>query len=38
MYNSQAGQDKFILKVLKNKKDGYFLEIANLLAIYKMNI
>ena len=26
---SQSGQDKFILSVLKNKKNGYFLEIGS---------
>ena len=28
-YLGQAEQDKFVLKVLKNKKDGYFLEIGS---------
>jgi len=29
MYNGQAEQDKFILNVLKEKKDGFFLEIGS---------
>jgi hypothetical protein len=29
MYLSQAGQDKFILNVLNQKRDGYFLEIGS---------
>ena len=29
MYKSQAGQDRFILNVLKNKMYGYFLEIGS---------
>jgi hypothetical protein len=29
MYHSQAGQDKFILNVLKNKQNGFFLEIGS---------
>jgi hypothetical protein len=28
-YNSQVGQDKFVLSVLKNKKNGYFIEIGS---------
>ena len=28
-YNSQAGQDKFILNVLKNKENGFFVEIGS---------
>jgi len=29
MYNSQARQDEFILLILKNKRNGYFLEIGS---------
>lgn len=29
MFNSQASQDKFILSVLNNKKNGFFLEIGS---------
>jgi hypothetical protein len=29
MYLGQAEQDKFVLNVLKNKKNGYFLEIGS---------
>jgi hypothetical protein len=29
MYNGQAYQDKYILNVLKNKTDGFFLEIGS---------
>lgn len=29
MFNGQALQDKFVLSVLKNKKNGYFLEIGS---------
>ena len=29
MYLSQAEQDKFVLQVLKEKKNGYFLEIGS---------
>jgi hypothetical protein len=29
IFNGQAGQDCFIMKVLKNKKNGYFLEIGS---------
>lgn len=29
MFNSQAGQDQFILKILNNKHNGYFLEIGS---------
>ena len=29
MYKGQALQDKFVLNVLKNKKDGYFIEIGS---------
>lgn len=29
MYYSQVGQDKFILKVLKEKRNGFFLEIGS---------
>jgi len=29
MYNGQSLQDKFVLNVLKNKKDGFFLEIGS---------
>ena len=28
-YNGQALQDKFVLKILKNKKNGFFLEIGS---------
>jgi len=28
-FNSQVGQDKFILSVLKNKTNGYFIEIGS---------
>ena len=28
-FNSQTGQDKFVLEILKNKKNGYFLEIGS---------
>ena len=28
-YIGQAQQDKFVLKILKEKKDGYFLEIGS---------
>jgi len=29
MYHGQAQQDKFILNILKNKRNGYFLEIGS---------
>jgi hypothetical protein len=29
MFRGQAGQDKFVLKILKNKKKGFFLEIGS---------
>ena len=29
MSNSQSGQDRFIRRVLKEKRDGYFLEIGS---------
>jgi hypothetical protein len=29
IFNSQAGQDKFIINILKGKKNGYFLEIGS---------
>jgi hypothetical protein len=29
MYNSQAGQDKFVLNCLKYKRNGFFLEIGS---------
>jgi len=29
MFNSQAGQDQFVINILKEKKDGYFLEIGS---------
>lgn len=29
MYGGQAEQDKFVLNILKNKKNGYFLEIGS---------
>jgi len=28
MFNSQAGQDQFVLAILKNKRNGFFLEIG----------
>jgi hypothetical protein len=28
-YNSQVGQDRFVLSILKNKKNGYFIEIGS---------
>jgi hypothetical protein len=28
-YNGQVGQDKFVLSILKNKKNGYFIEIGS---------
>ena len=28
-YNSQAGQDKFVLEILKGKQNGFFLEIGS---------
>jgi hypothetical protein len=28
-YNGQAEQDKFVLNVLKNKRDGFFVEIGS---------
>ena len=37
MYNSQASQDKFILEILKNKKNGFFLEIGSHDPIYINN-
>ncbi len=36
-FNSQAGQDKFVLEALKYKKNGYFLEIGSNKAIYFNN-
>tara|TARA_B100001758_G_scaffold247544_1_gene265857 strand:+ start:11027 stop:11869 length:843 start_codon:yes stop_codon:yes gene_type:complete len=35
-YNSQAGQDKFVVNVLNGKKNGYFLEIGSAFPI-RMN-
>lgn len=29
IYNGQALQDEFVLTVLNNKKNGYFLEIGS---------
>jgi hypothetical protein len=29
MYNGQAGQDQFVLNILKKKRNGYFLEIGS---------
>jgi hypothetical protein len=29
MFNSQAGQDQFVINILNQKKDGYFLEIGS---------
>lgn len=29
MFNSQAGQDQFIVNILKGKRNGYFLEIGS---------
>ena len=29
MYFGQANQDKFVLNILKEKKNGYFLEIGS---------
>ena len=29
MYLGQSEQDKFVLNILKNKKNGYFLEIGS---------
>ena len=29
MYNSQAEQDKFILSILKQKMNGFFVEIGS---------
>ena len=29
MFNGQAEQDKFVLNMLKNKKNGFFLEIGS---------
>ena len=37
MYKSQAGQDKFIINILKGKKNGYFLEIGSNHPIYINN-
>lgn len=36
-YNGQAGQDKFVVKILKEKKDGYFLEIGSNEPVYINN-
>ena len=36
-YNSQVGQDKFVVKILKEKKDGYFLEIGSHEPVYINN-
>ena len=37
MSNSQAQQDKFIINVLKGKKNGYFLEIGSNDPVYTNN-
>lgn len=37
MYNGQSEQDKFVLKVLKEKKNGFFLEIGSNDAIHINN-
>jgi hypothetical protein len=37
MYNGQAEQDKFVLNVLNNKKNGYFLEIGSNHPIHTNN-
>ena len=29
VYNGQAEQDKFVLRILKEKRDGFFLEIGS---------
>jgi hypothetical protein len=29
MFRGQSNQDRFVLNVLKEKKDGYFLEIGS---------
>ena len=29
MYTSQAGQDRFVVNILKGKMNGYFLEIGS---------
>lgn len=37
MFNGQAEQDKFVLNILKNKKNGFFLEIGSNHPIYINN-
>lgn len=37
MFNGQAEQDKFVLNILKNKKNGFFLEIGSNHPIYWNN-
>ena len=37
MYRGQAQQDRFVLKILKNKRNGYFLEIGSEQPIYTNN-
>jgi hypothetical protein len=37
MYNGQAEQDKFVLNILKNKRNGYFIEIGSNDPIYINN-
>ena len=37
MFNSQAGQDRFIVNVLKGKQNGFFLEIGSHDAVYINN-
>jgi hypothetical protein len=37
MYRGQAQQDRFVLKILKNKRNGYFLEIGSEHPIYTNN-
>ena len=29
MFNGQAEQDKFVVSILKNKTDGFFLELGS---------
>jgi len=37
MYNSQIGQDKWVNSILKNKKEGYFIELGACDGIYFSN-
>ena len=37
MFKSQAGQDRFIVNVLKGKQNGFFLEIGSHDAVYINN-